>query len=187
MKRLVAPILAFVAVATLIWLLANARNAGSNPVAHANLPNTGFQVGNYAPGFDLRSLDGRQIKLSDLRGKPVLLNFWATWCAPCRIEMPWLVGLDQRYRAQGLRVVGVSLDSSGAATDVAKFAQERGVQYSILLGDSAVADAYGGVRFMPQSFFINSNGKIEKSVVGLTDKGDLEAGVKELISSAPRD
>jgi len=140
----------------------------------------GFQVGERAPDFELRSLNGDALRLSSLRGQPVLLNFWGTWCAPCRVEMPWLVQLDQAYRAQGLQIVGVAMDS-GATQEVALFARQRGVEYHVLLGNSSIADDYGGVRFMPQSFFINRDGNITKTTTGLTDKKDLEDGIKALL------
>ena len=133
-----------------------------------------------APDFTLQSLDGRTVRLSDFRGKAVVLNFWATWCAPCRVEMPWLVELSRRYRAQGVEVVGVSLDDPGQEQEVAKFARERNVDYTILLGSNAVGDAYGGARFLPQTFFIDRDGRIVKSTVGITTESDLEKNIREL-------
>jgi peroxiredoxin len=139
---------------------------------------TGFLSGDLAPDFNLRSLDGGMMRLSELRGHPVLLNFWATWCAPCRVEMPWLVAFHQQYRAQGVQIIGVSLDDADSEHQVAIFAKDKGVKYPVLLGDSTVANAYGGVRFMPQSFFIDRDGRIKKTTIGLTSKEDLEDGVK---------
>ena len=133
-----------------------------------------------APGFTLQSLDGRTVRLSDFHGKAVVLNFWATWCAPCRVEMPWLVELSRRYRAQGVEVVGVSMDDPGQEQEVAKFTRERGVDYTILLGNDAVGDAYGGARFLPQTFFLDRDGRIVKQAVGVTTRGELEENVREL-------
>jgi peroxiredoxin len=143
----------------------------------------GFQVGELAPDFALHALDSRSLRLSDLRGHPVLLKFWATWCAPCRVEMPWLVELDEKYRTQGLQIIGVSMNDAGAVKEVGSFAVERGVKYELLLGNSATAAAYGGVRFMPQTFFIDSERKITKVTTGLTDKKDFEDGVKTLLTN----
>jgi peroxiredoxin len=143
--------------------------------------NVGFQTGQTAPDFELRALDGSMLRLSGLRGAPVLLNFWATWCAPCRVEMPWLVDLDRQYRAQGVQIIGVSLDDPGARAEVAKFTMERSVRYPVLLGNASVADAYGGVRFLPQSFFIDQEGKIKASRVGMPDRAQLEKGIQELL------
>lgn len=140
-------------------------------------------MGQLAPDFDLRSIDGGRTTLSGLRGNPVLLNFWATWCAPCRVEMPWLVDLDRQYRAQGLLIVGISLDDAGSDKEVATFAKDKGVLYPVLFGNSSIANAYGGVRFMPQSFFIYPNGTIMKTTTGLTNKDDLEDGIKQLLTN----
>jgi thiol-disulfide isomerase/thioredoxin len=112
-----------------------------------------------APDFNLESLDGKSLRLSDLRGKAVLLNFWATWCGPCKIEMPWFIELQNQYGSQGLQIVGVAMDDSGKE-DIAKFAKDMGVNYPVLLGKEAVGDAYGGVPALPESFFIGRDGKI---------------------------
>jgi peroxiredoxin len=178
-------VLVFLAVIASVWFLSRDgphSAARSAPVGTA--VKVGFNVGESAPDFELRSLDGRTVRLSDFRGKPVLLNFWASWCAPCRVEMPWLVELDQQYRPLGIEIVGVSLDDPGAEQDVAKFVAERGVRYTILIGDSAVADVYGGARFLPQSFFIDRDGTITKTSFGLTDKHELEEGLKKLLANA---
>jgi peroxiredoxin len=149
-------VLVSIAALDIVWFLS--REGSRNRVRSAPMESSvkvGFNVGESAPDFELRSLDGRMMQLSNLRGKPVLLNFWATYCAPCRLEMPWLAELDQQYRPRGVEIVGVSLDDPGAEQAVSKFIAERGVHYPILIGNSSVADIYGGVRFMPQSFFID--------------------------------
>jgi peroxiredoxin len=172
-----------IVAAAFFSLWATMRSSSSASSARpANSVKVGSQPGNVAPEFELRSLDGRAVTLSGLRGKPVLLNFWAPWCAPCRVEMPWLVQLDQQYRAQGVQIIGVSLDDAGTDKDVAAFAKDKGVKYDVLFGNSSVADAYGGVRFMPQSFFIDREGKITKTSIGLTGKNDLEDGIKALLA-----
>lgn len=181
-KRWVQFVLVSLAAMAIVWFLSRNKRrvpARSTPVGIA--VKVGFKVGEAAPDFELRSLDGRMVQLSTLRGKPVLLNFWATWCAPCRVEMPWLTELDRQYRPQGVEIVGVSLDDPGSERGINKFIAERGIGYTILIGDSSVADVYGGVRFMPQSFFIDRAGKIAKTSLGLTDKHDLEAGLKSLL------
>ncbi len=139
-----------------------------------------------APDFTLESLDGQNMRLSDFRGKAVLLNFWATWCDPCKIEMPWFIELQNQYRAQGLQIVGVAMDDS-SKEDIAKFAKEMGVNYPVLLGKEAVGDAYGGVPALPESFFIGRNGKIVDRIIGLKDKSEIEDAIKKALdtSSAP--
>ena len=182
-KRWFQFVFGLLAIVASVWLLpmAGMRPVRFTPVASAI--KVGFNIGESAPDFELRSLDGRTVRLSSLRGKPVFLNFWATWCAPCRVEMPWLVELDQQYRSLGVELVSVSLDDPGKEKEVAGFAAERKVRYTILIGDSSVADSYGGVRFMPQSFFIARDGKITKTTLGLTDKNDLEEGLKKLLAN----
>jgi peroxiredoxin len=172
----------FIGGGGLLWLALTSHSRLSGSGLN-NPTRIGFLVGDQAPDVDLRSPDGSSFKLAELRGKAVLLNFWATWCAPCRVEMPWLVELDEKYRDRGLRIIGVSMDDVGDTQEVVAFAKERGVKYQVLLGDSATADAYGGVRFMPQTFFIDSDGKITKATTGLTGQKDLENGVKALLPS----
>src|SRR6202048_3441856 len=94
-----------------------------------------------APDFSLESLEGKTVRLSDFRGKAVLLNFWATWCQPCKIEMPWFVELQKQYGGQGLQVLGIAMDDASPA-DIAKFAKDLGVNYPVLVGKEAVGDAY---------------------------------------------
>src|SRR6202035_5873669 len=94
-----------------------------------------------APDFSLESLDGKTMRLSDFRGKAVLLNFWATWCGPSKIEMPWFVELQNQYAAQGFQIVGVAMDDA-SKEDIAKFAKEMGVNYPILIGKESVGDQY---------------------------------------------
>ncbi len=174
-------IVSLAVVSFVCFLSWDVRRVGAPPAPSGTAVKVGFTVGDSAPDFELRSLDGRTARLSNLRGKPVLLNFWATWCAPCRVEMPWLVDLDQQYRPHGVQIIGVSLDDPDAEPDVAEFIAQVGAHYTILVGDSSVADTYGGVRFMPQSFFIDRDGKITKTSLGLTDKHDLEEGLRTLL------
>jgi len=135
-----------------------------------------------APDFTLDSLDGKSVKLSDLRGKAVLLNFWATWCGPCKIETPWLVELQNQYGSQGLQVVGVAMDDSGKV-EIAKFAKDMGVNYPVLIGKEAVGDAYGGVPALPESFFIGRDGKIVDRIIGLKGRADIEDSIKKALNT----
>lgn len=139
------------------------------------------RTGRAAPNFSLRTLDGRNVRLSDFRGKVVLLNFWATWCAPCRVEMPWLVEFHQQYRSHGLEVVGVAVDD-GNRDEIAKFVHERHVGYTILLNDQAVGDAYGGLRLLPQTVFIGRDGRILRRRTGVLGKTDFEVDIRRALS-----
>src|ERR1700716_3404444 len=137
-----------------------------------------------APDFSLESLDGKHMRLSDLRGKAVLLNFWATWCGPCKIEMPWFVDLQNQYGSQGLQIVGVAMDDA-SKEDIAKFAKDMGVNYPILIGKEAVGDAYGGVPAMPESFFIGRDGKVVDKILGLKGKGEIEDSIRKALKPQP--
>ena len=137
-----------------------------------------------APDFTLETLDGQNMRLSDLRGKAVLLNFWATWCGPCKIETPWLVELQKQYGAEGLQVIGVAMDDSGK-DDIEKFAKDMGVNYPVLLGKEAVGDAYGGVPALPETFFIGRNGKIVDRIIGLKGRGEIEDSIKKALNTEP--
>lgn len=133
-----------------------------------------------APDFELKSLDGRTVKLSDFRGKAVVLNFWATYCAPCRVETPWLIDSYRQYKTQGLEIVGVSMDD-GDQQQVDDFVKEIKVNYTILMGNHTVGDAYGGTRFLPQTFLIDREGRIVKSILGIKSQSDFEENIKQLV------
>jgi thiol-disulfide isomerase/thioredoxin len=137
-----------------------------------------------APDFTLQSLDGRTMHLSDFRGKAVLLNFWATWCGPCKIEMPWFVELQNQYASQGFQIVGVAMDDA-SKEDISKFAKDMGVNYPILIGKESVGDEYGGVPALPESFLIGRDGKIVDKILGLRGKAEIEDAIKKALDTRP--
>ena len=141
--------------------------------------------GKPAPDFQLKDLDGKNVRLSDLRGKAVLLNFWATWCPPCKIEMPWFVDLQKQYGPQGLQIVGVAMDEGNAHDAVAKFAKEMGLNYPVLLGNDKIADQYGGVDALPTTFYIGRDGKIVTRVFGLVSHSEIEDNVRAALKQGP--
>jgi peroxiredoxin len=168
-------LVAIVAAGMLFFGLHMSRRSGpTHPLGMAH--------GTPAPDFTLDSLDGNSLRLSDLRGKAVLLNFWATWCSPCKIEMPWFIDLQKEYGPQGLQIVGVAMDDS-SKEDIAKFAKEMGVNYPVLLGKEAVGDAYGGVPALPESFFIGRDGKIVDKIIGLKGKGEIEESIRKALDT----
>ena len=136
-----------------------------------------------APDFTLPTLDGRTVKLSDFRGKAVLLNFWATWCPPCKLEMPWFEDLQREYGKDGLVVLGVAMDDTDPKT-IAKFASELGVNYPVLLGTDQVSDDYGNVQYLPTTFYIGRDGTIVDKMTGLLDRKDIEAAVRKTLNSS---
>ena len=159
---------------------------------HSNLPapatNTvaslqGNVQGVAAPDFTLKSLDGKDVRLSDFKGKAVLLNFWATYCQPCKIEMPWFAELNKQYAPQGLEVVGVAMDDVGNDA-IRKYATDLGVNYPILIGKESVADLYGGMQFLPTTFYIDRQGKIVDRVFGLVSHSQIEDDIKKALGGA---
>lgn len=143
--------------------------------------------GAIAPEFELKLVDGhgKTMKLSDLRGKAVLVNFWATWCGPCKEEMPWLVELQQRYGSQGLQVVGVAMDDdSGAEKTISDFSRKMKVNYPILQGTEKVADLYGGIDGLPSSFFVDRSGKVVDHVLGLHSEEELADNIKKSLAQS---
>jgi thiol-disulfide isomerase/thioredoxin len=139
--------------------------------------------GKTAPAFTLSSLDGKKVSLAEYKGRPVLVNFWATWCAPCKIEMPWFEELRKQYAGQGFEILGLTADADAGKDTIAKTAQKIGVTYPILLTDEKVQDAYGGIDYLPMSFYVDRNGKVVEATAGLSSKNEIEANIKKAIAS----
>ena len=133
-----------------------------------------------APAFTVKTLDGKPLKSSDLRQKPMIVDFWATWCGPCRASMPHLSAMQTRYEKQGLTVIGLSVDESGPQ-GVKKFASQLGVKFTLAMANDDVLDAYGPIRSIPTTFFINRKGDIVRRVVGYIDGETMEDYVKEIL------
>lgn len=139
------------------------------------------KIGQPAPDFTLVDATGSPVKLSSLKGKVVLLDFWATWCTGCKKEIPWFAEFQKTYGAKGLAVVGVSLDEGGWNV-VKPFLAEHDVPYRMLLGNDATAQRYG-ITSMPDTFLIDRQGRMAAAyIAGLVDKNDVEANIKELLS-----
>jgi cytochrome c biogenesis protein CcmG/thiol:disulfide interchange protein DsbE len=135
-----------------------------------------------APDFNLKTLDGKTLQLSALKGKVVLLDFWATWCPPCKAEIPHFKELYDQYRGKGLEIIGVALDEGGEK-DVAPFAQQNQINYPLAAaGAQQLAQAYGGVRGIPTTFLIDKQGKIAKKYVGYQDKQVFEKEIQALLA-----
>jgi thiol-disulfide isomerase/thioredoxin len=139
--------------------------------------------GKVAPGFTLTTLEGKKVSLSDYKGRPVLVNFWATWCGPCKVEMPWFEEFRKQYAAQGFEILGLADDVDAGKDTIAKVAQKAGVSYPILLTDGKVQTAYGGLDVLPMSFYIDKNGVVVEETAGLGGKDEIEAHIKKTIAS----
>ncbi len=133
-----------------------------------------------AAPFSVRSLEGRALRLSDFKGQPVVLDFWATWCAPCRASMPHLDRIQGQFQNQGLVVIGLSVDD-GPAPAVRRYAERLGVKFRLGMADEAVLDDYGPIRSIPTTIFINRRGQMVRRVVGYIDGETMEAFAREIL------
>lgn len=130
-----------------------------------------------APDFALpRSGDGKIVKLSDSKGKVRIVNFWATWCPPCRAEIPHFVSMYKDLKGKGVEIIGISLDQKGDSV-VAPFVKSNQMNYPVVIGDEKVVSAYGGIRGIPTTFIVDRQGRIVKKFVGLPS--DTEEGIKD--------
>ncbi|GGG96457.1 TlpA family protein disulfide reductase [Silvibacterium dinghuense] len=160
--------------------------------AEANDPANHPLVGQVAPAFVLKDITGKKVSLADYKGKAVVIDFWATWCAPCKVEIPWLTKFHDQYAPQGLEILGVSEDDLDAENkaglekqekDVADGAGKLGINYPVLLDEKNVAKPYGGIEALPTTFFVGRDGKVVASAVGLTDRDELEADIKKALAT----
>ncbi len=172
------PVVIIVVVMVITLMLVFGIRKSRRPTPSTQPATTGARI---APDFALQSLDGKTVHLSDFRGKAILLNFWATWCEPCKVEMPWIVDLQKEYASQGLQVVGVAMDDAGP-DEIAKFTHEMGVNYPIVIGKDEVADSYGGLPFLPTTFYIGRDGKIVDKVLGIKGRGEIEDDIKKALA-----
>jgi thiol-disulfide isomerase/thioredoxin len=172
-----------VAVAAMIWAAVRfshrvaAPGSSSGPVASVH-----ELEGKPAPAFTLKTLEGATANLADYRGKAVMIDFWATWCGPCRIEMPWFPEIQKKYGPQGFTILAINMDDGGIDL-VKKFAKDFGVNYPILMGSDAVADAYGVTQGYPTNVFIDRDGRVIAGEIGLTGQRQLEANIQRALAS----
>jgi thiol-disulfide isomerase/thioredoxin len=151
-------------------------------------------TGKAAPAFELEDLNGNKVSLASYKGKAVLVNFWATWCAPCKIETPWLVELRNQYAAQGFEILGVSTEGDGVGKDdpsawdkdkamIAKSVQQMHMPYPVLINGDSISEQYGGLDQLPTSFFLDRNGTVVAAQLGLTSKSDIEENIKKALAN----
>jgi thiol-disulfide isomerase/thioredoxin len=147
-------------------------------------------VGKPAPSFTLTTPGGEKVSLASYKGKAVQVNFWATWCAPCKIETPWLVELEKQYKPQGFEILAVSVDDldkddpkllAKDIAGIAKGAKDLHIDYPVLIDGDSIGKPYGDVDVFPTSFFIDRKGKIVAASFGLTSKDDLEANIRKAL------
>jgi peroxiredoxin len=155
-------------------------------------PDTTDLNGRKAPNFTLQDLNGKSVSLASYKGRPLVVDFWATWCGPCQIEIPWFEKLHDQYAGQGLEILGVSaddLDKDDPAKlftekrDISDFAAKMRMNYPILIDAESIENSWGGLDVLPVTFFIDRTGKIVASTVGLAPRAEIEANIKKAIAS----
>lgn len=134
-----------------------------------------------APDFSLPTTNGKTLKLSDYKGKVIIVDFWATWCPPCRKGIPDLIELKKKYGSKGLEVIGISVDQENTKADVVPFVKDKGINYPVVYGNGNVAQQYGGIESIPTTFVIDRKGKIVATYVGLTSMAAYENHLKKLL------
>jgi thiol-disulfide isomerase/thioredoxin len=133
-----------------------------------------------APPFIVTTLDGQRVSLADYKGKALIVNFWATWCGNCKVEMPWLAELREKYASQGFEVLGIVTDDA-PTEKIESLAQKYGVKYPILGCNHATAQAYGGLPDLPESFFIDRHGRIVAEMDGADSKEEIERDIRKTL------
>jgi len=162
-------------------VLLQQRTQPKPTAASALAPSAPALRGKPVSNFELPNLQGAKIHFTDFKGKVVLVNFWATWCPPCLEEIPWFLEFQKKYESQGLQIVGISMDETGAK-DVAPFVKKHAMTYPVLLGDENVAGQFGGVMGLPTTFLVDQNGKYYSMYRGLVSRNTIEKELQALLS-----
>ncbi|MEQ1885851.1 MAG: TlpA disulfide reductase family protein [Bryobacteraceae bacterium] len=176
LKRIV-PLVAFAATVLLLGCMRNPP-AASQTSGDSAIDAEG--VRKPAPDFTLKDVNGSPVKLSDYKGKVVLLNFWATWCGPCKLEIPWFMEFEQKYKDRDFAVLGVSFDDDGWKS-VKPYITEHKLNYRVMIGSEELGQLYGNVDALPTSFIIDRQGRIAAHHEGLVDKQDYQNEILKLL------
>src|SRR5690242_8309421 len=178
-------------VAVLIGVTIYADKATRVSGAGAHRPDSNVS-GKPEPELKLKTVDGKDVSLADYKGKVVFVNFWATWCDPCRVEIPWLIAMQNKYGPKGFTVVGIAMDEEGKSVvapflDKERFdvdGQKLPMNYPIVIGNDNVADKFGGLFGYPTSVLISPDGKIVKRVTGIISEDEIAKAIEDLLPQA---
>ena len=162
-------------VGGVFWMMSRAST--EQPRRHPPVKEEGKRQ--EAPDFALKDINGRTVRLSDYRGKVILLDFWATWCGPCKMEIPWFMEFERKYKDRGFAVLGVSMDDD--AKPVKRFLQKQALDYPVVMGDVPLGQLYGGVLGLPLTYLIDLQGQIVGRYQGETNLTAIESQIKALL------
>jgi thiol-disulfide isomerase/thioredoxin len=186
MKKSVWIVIAILAVIVVGAHYADKATRLPHTTASASLSKADAPDAKPAPDVTLKDLDGKDVSIAQYKGKIVLVNFWATWCEPCKVEIPWLIEMQQKYEAKGFTVLGVAMDDEGRSV-VAPFVQKERfdlnqgqslMNYPIVIGSDAAADKFGGLLGYPTSVLIDRNGKVIKRITGLISYDEISKTIE---------
>ncbi|PIP67865.1 MAG: hypothetical protein CO035_05710 [Candidatus Omnitrophica bacterium CG_4_9_14_0_2_um_filter_42_8] len=184
MNKIALFIIGFLALIIITVVVINLPPKSKKPIMPQEIPQetavvkkTGFKP---APDFLLKDAGGIERKLSDFKGSVVIIDFWATWCPPCREEIPHFVELYNQYKDQGLEIIGVSMDQNPQRV-IPGFIEKNKINYTILFGENRVYDLYGGINAIPTTFIVDKEGNLVRKYVGYREKGIFEQDIKELL------
>jgi len=170
----------FIGVLVLLFIINNLNGEPEQGPYPPNYVPAAQKTSAVAPDFTLPTIDGKQLKLSDYKGKVVIIDFWATWCGPCRKGIPDLIDLKKKYGAKGFEVIGISLDTE-TKNQVPGFVKTNGMNYPVVYGNQNVTQLYGGIEAIPTTFVIDKQGKIVATYQGLAPAITYENHIKKLL------
>jgi len=171
---------------------AMAEKATLIPADDASMYTSSPLLGKQAPNFTLEDLNGKKVSLADYKGKVVLVNFWATWCGPCKLETPWLVELRDQYAKQGFEILGISAEGDDLAPndtagwdkqkkEIAQFVKREKMDYPVLINGDSISHQFGGLEAMPTSFWVDRTGKVIAAQMGITSKDEMGEKIKKAL------
>ncbi len=183
LKKYLLTIIAVIGVIAATYLADRATRQPRKGVLKVSVTNSAASP---APDITLKDLDGKDLSLAQYRGKVVLVNFWATWCEPCRVEIPWLIEMQQKYSARGFTVLGIAMDEEGASVVTPWVQKERfdvngsksQMNYPIVIGNDAAADKFGGLLGYPTSVLVTRDGKVVKRITGLISYDEISKSIE---------